>query len=125
LSAVAPERRRQLATLGRRSTPKALRQMAPERRHPILLAALAGTYTSIVDEVVQMFDQALAGTDSRARQRLAERQLAIAETNVERLMLLDDILEVVLDPTLDNAAVGAGVSKPRHGPAGGGAAGRR
>ncbi len=32
-----------------------------------------------------------------------------AEANVERLVLLEDILEGVLDPGLDNAAVGAGV----------------
>jgi hypothetical protein len=109
LSAIPPERLRQLATLGRRSTPKALRGMAPERRYPILLATLAGTYASVVDEVVQMFDQALAGTDSRARGHLAERRAALAEANVERLVLLDEILDVVLDPGLDNAAVGAGV----------------
>jgi len=109
LSAIPPERLRQLATVGRRSTPKALRAMAPERRHPILLATLAGTYSSITDEVVQMFDQALAGIDSRARSHLAERRLAEAEANIERLVLLDEILDVALDPGLDDAAVGAGV----------------
>jgi TnpA family transposase len=109
LSAIPPERLRQLATVGRRSTPKALRATAPERRHPILLATLAGAYSSIVDEVVQMFDQALTGTDSRARGHLVERQLAVAEANAERLVLLDEILEVALDPGLDDAAVGAGV----------------
>ncbi len=109
LSAIPPERLRQLATVGRRSTPKALRAMAPERRHPILLATLAGTYSSVVDEVVQMFDQALAGTDSRARHHLVERRLAEAEANIERLVLLDEILDVALDVGLDDAAVGAGV----------------
>jgi hypothetical protein len=49
LSAIAPERLRQLATIARRSTPRALRQMDPERRHPILLAALAAAHTEIVD----------------------------------------------------------------------------
>lgn len=39
LDAIPPERRRQLAALARRSTPRALRQMVPERRHPVLLAA--------------------------------------------------------------------------------------
>jgi len=47
----------------RRSTPRALRQMTPERRYPILLAALAAGHTEIVDELVRIFDQALAGTD--------------------------------------------------------------
>jgi TnpA family transposase len=109
LSLIPPERARQLAGVGRRSKPKALRSMAPERRHPILLATLAGAYTSILDEVVQMFDQALAATSSRARSLLAERQLAAAEANVGRLDLLDEILDVALDDALDDAAVGAGV----------------
>src|SRR5207244_2243731 len=64
---------------------------------------------SIVDEIVQMFDQALAGTDSRARKAVAARQQAIAKANVERLGLLDEILDVVLDPDLDDAGAGAGV----------------
>lgn len=63
LSAIPPERLRQLATLARRSTPRALRQMAPERRHPILLAALASAHTEIVDEIVRLFDMVLANTD--------------------------------------------------------------
>lgn len=106
LSVVPPERRRQLAALARRSTPNALRQMAPQRRHPILLAALADTHTGIVDELVQLLDQALATTDSRARDRLAERELAIARADVDRLVLLDEMIGVVLDDSLDDAAVG-------------------
>lgn len=110
LSAVPPERLRQLATVGRRSTRKALRAMAAERRYPVLLATLAGR-SSIIDEVVQMFDQALAGTDSRTRGHLAQRRMAVAEANVERLVLLDEILDVALDAGLDDAAVGAGVRR--------------
>jgi TnpA family transposase len=109
LSAVPPERVRQFAAFAKRLTPKALRDMAPERRHPILLAALASMYASVVDELVQMFDQALAGTDSRARQVVAEREAALVEANIERLDLLDEILVVALDEDLDDAAVGAGV----------------
>jgi len=109
LSAVPPERRRHLATLARRSTPAALGRMAPERRHSILLAALAAAHTDIVDEMVQLFDQALSGTDSRARHQVAERRLAAAGADVERLVLLDDILEVVLDDDLDDTAAGSAV----------------
>ncbi len=109
LRVVPPERLRQLATLARRSTPSALRQMTPERRHPILLAALAAGRTEIVDEVVRIFDQALAGTDSRARFKVAERQAELVKADVERLVLLDDILGVVLDTDLDDAAVGSAV----------------
>jgi TnpA family transposase len=109
LSAVPPERVRQFGALARRLTPKALRDMAPERRYPILLATLASMYASVVDELVQMFDQALTGTDSRARQVVAGREAAYVEANIERLDLLDEILVVALDEDLDDAAVGAGV----------------
>ena len=108
-SAVSPERVRQLAALAKRLTPKALREMAPKRRYPILLAALASLYASVVDELVRMFDQALTGADSRARLVAAEREAALVEANIERLDLLDEILVVALDKKLDGAAVGAGV----------------
>ncbi len=65
LSVIPPERLRQLATLARRSTPRALRRMAPERRHPILLAALAAAHTEIVDETVRLFDMLLAALTVR------------------------------------------------------------
>ena len=109
LSVIPPERLRQLAMVARRSTPRALRQMAPERRHPILLAALAAAHTEIVDETVRLFDMALAATDGNARDRVAERQLEAIRTDGERLALLDDILDIVLDSDLDDAAVGAAV----------------
>ena len=54
LSAIPPERLRQLAIVARRSTPRALRLMDPEHRHPILLAALAAAHTEIVDETVRV-----------------------------------------------------------------------
>lgn len=109
LGAIPPERLRQLAMLARRSTPQALRQMAPERRHPILLAALAAAHTEIVDEIVRLFDMVLANTDGNARDQVAVRQAEAVRSDVERLVLLDDILDVVLDNDLDDAAVGAGV----------------
>jgi TnpA family transposase len=83
--------------------------MAPERRYPILAAFLVATAVGIVDEVVGMFDLALGGTDKRARKILAERRLAIAEANLERLVLLDEILDVVLDDDLDDPEVGGRV----------------
>jgi TnpA family transposase len=109
LSAIPPERLRQLATLARRSTPGALRQMAPERRHPILLAALGAAHTEIVDEIVRLFDMVLANTDGSARDQVAVRQAEAVRSDVARLALLDDILDVVLDADLDDTAVGAGV----------------
>ena len=105
LSVIAPERLRQLATIARRSTPRALRLMDPERRHPILLAALAAAHTEIVDETVRVFDMMLSATDTSARDVVAKRQLDALQTNLERLELLD----VVLDTDLDDTEVGGAV----------------
>ncbi|HXZ74723.1 MAG TPA: DUF4158 domain-containing protein, partial [Streptosporangiaceae bacterium] len=113
LNAVPPERRRQLATVAHRSTAAALRDMDP-RRHPILLAALAAAHTEIIDEVVAMFDQMLASTDRRARHLVAERQRDHVSANIDRLGLLDEILDVVLDASLDDDAAGAAVRGLGH-----------
>lgn len=73
------------------------------------MAALSLAHTEIVDELVRLFDQAMAGTDSRARHRVAERLAGLVEADAKRLVLLDEILDVVLDPGLDDAAVGRAV----------------
>lgn len=109
LAVIPPERIRQLAATARRSSPETLRVMPPARRHPVLLAVLAHTAGAVVDEVIRMFDQALAGTDKRARAILAQRQVEIAEANLDRLVLLDEVLGVALDDDLDDTAVGTRV----------------
>jgi hypothetical protein len=66
LSRLPAELRRMLAEIGRRSTNQALQRADVDRRHPVLLATLAETYVEVLDELVQLLDQALAGADSRA-----------------------------------------------------------
>ena len=109
LSAVPPERLRQMAAVARKSTPAALRDLDEDRRYPMLLAALSAAHTEIVDELVQLFDQALAGTGHRAKNLLKEQAVERAAADQQRLGLLDDILVPVLDDNLDDTAVGAAV----------------
>ena len=106
LSAVPPGRRRFLAQVGRHSTPQALARSAVERRHPVLLATLAETAVEVLDELVTLFDRGLAGADSRARHRLAERAVARVAAAEDRLVLLDDLLAVLADPNVPDEAVG-------------------
>ena len=73
LSALPAGRRRMLAEIGRRSTNQALQRADVDRRYPMLLATLAETYVEVLDELVQLLDQALAGADSRARYELSQR----------------------------------------------------
>nr|WP_207386396.1 DUF4158 domain-containing protein [Protofrankia symbiont of Coriaria ruscifolia] len=56
LSVLPAERRRFLATVGRRLTAQALQRREPQRRYPILLTLLAQSATDVLDEVVQLFD---------------------------------------------------------------------
>ena len=60
LSVLPAERRRFLATVGRRLTAQALERRDPQRRYPILLTVLAQSATDVLDEVVQLFDQSIS-----------------------------------------------------------------
>ena len=61
-----------------------MQRAAVDRRHPVLLATLAETYVEVLDELVQLLDQALAGADSRARHELSQQLVdrAKAESTV-------------------------------------------
>ena len=72
LSVLPAERRRFLATMGRRLTAQALQRREPERRYPILLTLLAQSATEVLDEVVQLFDQALSARESKAAHQMRD-----------------------------------------------------
>jgi TnpA family transposase len=61
LSAINPNRRKQLAQIGFRSTAQALSRMNKIRRYPILLAFLSQLYEEVLDELVEIFDQRCSG----------------------------------------------------------------
>ncbi|MFI6742610.1 hypothetical protein ACIBI9_57750 [Nonomuraea sp. NPDC050451] len=67
LSALPTERRRFLATVGRRSTNQALERRDPERRYPLLFAVAAQSAVDLLDEVVALFDQTVSARESRAK----------------------------------------------------------
>jgi hypothetical protein len=92
-----------LAETGRRSTNQALQRANVDRRYPILLATLAETYVEVLDELVQLLDQALAGADSRARYELSQRVVERARAEIDRGRLLDEVLDVLADPLVSDA----------------------
>jgi TnpA family transposase len=106
LSQLPAGRRRMLAEIGRRSTNQALQRADIERRHPVLLATLAETYVEVLDELVQLLDQALAGADRRARHELSQRLIDRAKAEADRARLLDEILDVLADPNVSDADAG-------------------
>ena len=74
------ERRRFLAAVGRRSSMAKLARREPHRGYPIVLTVLAQSAVDVLDEVVQLFDQAVSARESRAKHKLADQLAERAET---------------------------------------------
>ena len=107
LSMLTAERRRFLAGVGRRLTAQALARREPARRYPILLTLIAQSAVDVLDEVLLLFDQALSGRESAAKERLTEVLAERARRGEDRQALLDGILQIVLDPEIGDDQVGA------------------
>lgn len=95
LSVLPAERRRFLATVGRRLTTQALQRREPERRYPILLTLLAQSATDVLDEVVQLFDQAISARESKAERRMRDALAERGRSGEDRQALLDDLLTII------------------------------
>ena len=107
LSVLPAERRRFLAGLGRRLTAQNLARRDDDRKYPILLTLAAESAVDVLDEVLLLFDQALSGRETAARERLTEALAERARGGEDRQALLDDILKIVLDPDVSDDQVGA------------------
>ena len=105
LSALNPNRRRYLAQLARRSTNQALARRPERVRHPALTAFCADSVARVTDEVVDLFDEAIAIAHSRAKRRLIEEKLSSATSQNEKVRLLLELLEILLDPAIPDASV--------------------
>jgi len=90
LSMLPRERRRFLATLGRRSTVQGLERRG-ERRYPVLLALVAQSAVDQLDEVIALFDQAVSARESRAKARTDEALANRARKGEARQLLMDAI----------------------------------
>src|SRR5512135_315842 len=115
LSMLPAERRRFLAGLGRRLTPQALLRREPARRYPILLTVLAQSATDVLDEVVQLFDQAVSARESRARHRLDGQLAERARAGEDRQGLLDELLAILIDTSIPDEDVGGVIRGERIG----------
>lgn len=113
LSVLPNERRRFLATVGRRSTVQAL-ERREERRYPILLALVAQSAVDQLDEVVALFDQAVSARESRAKSKTDEALVERAKKGENRQLLVDVILPVLADPGIPDEQVG-GILRERIG----------
>ena len=69
---------------------------------------MAQSATEVLDEVVQLFDQAVSARESEAAHRMREVLAERAKSGEDRQALLDAILAIVADPAIPDAVVFAG-----------------
>ena len=91
LSRLPAERRQHLAAVGRRASIPALTRREPHRRYPIVLTLLAQSTVDVLDEVVQLFDQAVSDRGSKARSQLKERLAQRAKRAEDKPAFIVDI----------------------------------
>ena len=115
LSVLPAERRRFLAAVGRKLTSQALARREPERRYPVLLTLVAQSASDVVDEVVQLFDQAVSARESKAAHRMRDALAERARSGEDRQALLDAILAIAADPAIPDEDVGALIRGERIG----------
>jgi hypothetical protein len=92
--------------MGRRLTAQALQRREPERRYPIRLMLLAQLATEVLDEVVQLFDQAISARESKAEHKMRDALAERAKSGEDRQALLDALLAIVADPEVPDEQVG-------------------
>src|SRR6266487_2341547 len=98
LSALPAERRRFLASVGPRSSMAKLARREPHRRYPIVLTVLAQSAVDVLDEVVQLFDQAASARESRAKHKLTDQLAERAKRSEDKLAIAEQVLPVLADP---------------------------
>lgn len=106
MSVLPAERRRFLATMGRRLTGQALERRDPHRRYPILLTLLAQSGTDVLDEVVQLFDQAISAKFGAAERRMQQELAERGKSGEDRQALLDDLLKIATDLQIPDEEIG-------------------
>jgi hypothetical protein len=115
LSALPAERRRFLATVGRRLTAQALERRDPQRRYPILLTLLAQSATDVLDEVAQLFDQAISARECKAERKMRDALAERGKAGEDRQALLDDLLAIITDPAVPDEQIGGLIRGERIG----------
>jgi TnpA family transposase len=115
LSVLPAERRRFLATMGRRLTGQALQRREPQRRYPILLTVLAQSAVDVLDEVIALFDQAVSARESKAERSIRDALAERGRVGEDRQELLDAILAIVADPAVPDEEVGGLIRGDRIG----------
>lgn len=100
LSMLNPNRRKQLAQIGFRSTSQALTRMPIQKRYPVLLSFLYQLYEEVLDELVDLFDRMLQKISNRTDRKLVEMEQEIARLAGDKIKLLHDLVKILLDSNI-------------------------
>lgn len=107
LEGLNPNRVKWLAQLGWKAPTQQLQRMEPMRRDPILVAFLHQALLHHTDVVIELYDQCLWAYHGAAQQELKEWRAALARSTNDKLRILRAVGQVLLDTTIDDAAVRA------------------
>jgi hypothetical protein len=107
LSVLNPNRVKWLAGLGWKTPTYQLQRMVPLRRYPILVAFLQQALLHHTDVAVDFYDQCLWEYHGAAKKELLEFRQKMARSTNEKLRLLRELAEVLLDPDIEDEAVRA------------------
>jgi len=102
INCLNPNKIKFLAQLGRKSSNQLLQRANEHRRYPILIAFLYQSLETIIDELVELYDNCLSNYFSKAKKELEEFQLSVAEKANENLKIFQDIGEIILNPEISN-----------------------
>ena len=97
LSCLNPNRQKILARIGRRGTNQYLQRLIKERRYPIIIAFLKQSFVDIVDEIIDIFIQALWDLYQDAKKDLEIFQKSVAKSANDKLKMFRKIGYILLD----------------------------
>ncbi len=109
LSGLNPNRIKFLAQLGKKSSNQALKKINEERRYPILVAFVWKIFEEVTDETMDLYIHCLGDIDARARRDLKEFHLNEAKSTNEKVRLLKELGQVILDEAIKNEEVRASI----------------
>ena len=76
---------------------------------------LAQSATDVLDEVVQLFDQAISARESKAERKMRDALAERGKAGEDRQALLDDLLAIITDPAVADEEIGGLIRGDRIG----------
>ena len=98
LSILNPNRRKQLANIGFRSTAQGISRMSDQKKYPILLSFIYQIHEEILDELVELFDRLLQKVNAKTERKLIQINQEAARIAKDKIRLLQKLVGILLNP---------------------------